>query len=73
MSVQTVTDMSAFEADVNQGPTVHTYPGDPRYRSGAAKPQPGDVALCGHVKRKPYTREFPGPTCSGCRTLKGMS
>jgi hypothetical protein len=68
------TDMREFERLVDEA--IHIYPGDPKFRrSGDAHPQPGDIALCGHVKVKPYGGgkwRNARVTCSGCATLKAM-
>lgn len=75
MTTRTETDMRSFE-DALDHPTIHWYPTDPSYcRSGADVPQPGDVAMCGHVKVRPAVTDPDtlGPlTCSQCRTLKAM-
>jgi hypothetical protein len=72
----TVTDMTAFENAVHDDDiVVHWYPTNRRYRrSGNAHPQPGDIAWCGHVKRRPYQAgPFGGlPKCQGCLVLRGM-
>lgn len=71
----TETDMAPFEANYER-PTIHLYSRHPRYRRSGSipTPQPGDIALCGHVKVKPDTGNYAGEpvTCEGCRTLNAM-
>jgi hypothetical protein len=68
------TDMSQFE--VMAGKTIHLYPRDPRYRrSGAVRPQPGDITLCGHVKVNPPMVPEPSKrsvSCEACLRLDGV-
>jgi hypothetical protein len=63
---------SVFEA---LGPTLHRYPGDPRYRkSGAREPQPGDIAYCGWVKsRRSKPAPYGSANCLACLRLDGIA
>lgn len=55
----------------DEPPTIHAFPSDRRYRrSCMAKPQAGDIARCGVVKRTPPTSDAGKPvTCAACARL----
>lgn len=79
MSVEQVTDMSAFEDALKEPAGIsHWYPFDPRYRlSGVSPPQPGDIAWCGYVKKSPHPPSGQAaaaqvPSCEQCVRLRAM-
>lgn len=66
--------------DENPDRLWHRYPRDGRYRrSGAERPQIGDLALCGHVKELPADPGVNGPPpagytwCKHCVQLSGIA
>jgi hypothetical protein len=72
MASRVETDMSAFEAALD-APTFHCWPkGLPYRRSGAGRPQAGDLALCGAVKLRatdPASGRFGPVNCDHCLAL----
>lgn len=55
--------------------TLHYFTSDPRYRlSGSRRAQPGDIALCGAVKKSPHREELwrLAPSCPNCARLLAL-
>jgi hypothetical protein len=66
MATRVETDMSQFEELMKDRPW-HRWPGRLPYRkSGASWAQPGDLALCGTVKKGMSMGVRSGPGCVTC-------